>query len=150
MLQCTVQQLGDASVLSCRGRIVIGEAYAVLREAATSQRHSSVLVVDLAHVDRIDAGGLGILLGVREWAQANRIRFKLMNVMHKVEQILELTELDRVFEFCSVQDLLSLLHHAAVMPSGRFQESVPASDVLRSLIDPMVDIRLQAPNTSAF
>ena len=150
MLQCTVQQLGDASVLACRGRIVIGEAYAVLREAATSQGHSSVLVVDLAQVDRIDAGGLGTLLGVREWAQANRIRFKLMNVMHKVEQILELTALDRVFEFCSVQDLLSLLHHAAVMPSGRFQESVPASDVLRSLIDPLVDIRLQAPNTSAF
>jgi len=100
MLQNTVQQIEDATVLCCRGRLIIGEAYATLREAAMSQGHVSLLVLDLAQVDCIDAGGLGVLLGVRKWAQDNGISFKLMNVTNRIEQILELTALDRVFEFC--------------------------------------------------
>ena len=150
MLHCTVQQLGDASVLRCRGRIVIGESYTVLRDAATSQGHVRLLVVDLAHVDRIDAGGLGVLLGLREWTQANGIKFKLMKVMPKVEQIFELTALDRVFEFCSVRDLLILLGCANLMPSDRFQNSEPVPDVPPSLIDELVDICLQAQSSIAF
>jgi hypothetical protein len=78
-------------------------------------------VLDLAHVDGIDACGLGVLLGVREWARANAIRFKLMNAMNKVERILELTRLDRVFEFCSVRDWLFLLHRAALMTPCRVE-----------------------------
>jgi anti-anti-sigma factor len=131
MLQATVQQLGDTTVLRCRGQIVIGEAYGILNNTAMSQTHMSqthvkLLVLDLAQVDRVDAGGLGILLGLQEWARANAIRFKLMNVMNRVEQVFELTRLDRVFEFSSVQDLLCLLHRAAVMSSCRFEGSNPA------------------------
>jgi hypothetical protein len=78
-----------------------------------------MLVLDLAQVDRIDAAGLGVLLGVREWAHSNAVRFKLMNVMNNVEQVLELTKLDCVFEFCSIRDLFHLLHRsAAVTPWG--------------------------------
>ncbi len=124
MLQATIQELGDTNVLHCRGRIVLGEGYAILRDAAMSQGHVRLLVLDLAQVDRIDAGGLGVLLDVREWARANAIRFKLMNVMNKVEQILELTALDRVFEFCSIQDLLCLLHRTTVMTSYRLSNGI--------------------------
>jgi len=67
----------------------------------------------------------GVLLEVRERARANAVRFKLMNVMDKVERILELTALDRVFEFCSVLDLLSLQHRAAVMRACRSEQSNP-------------------------
>jgi hypothetical protein len=35
--------------------------------------------------------------------------FGLMNVMNQVEHVLELTTLDRVFEFCSVRDKFHLL-----------------------------------------
>ena len=80
-----------------------------------SQTHTRMLVLDLAQVDRIDAGGLGVLLGLREWAYSHAIRFRLMNVMNQVEHVLELTRLDRVFEFCSVQDMFHLLHPAAGM-----------------------------------
>jgi len=125
MLQATVQQLGDTTVLRCRGQIVIGEAYGILNNTAMSQTHVKLLVLDLGQVDRVDAGGLGILLGLQEWARANAIRFKLMNVMNRVEQVLELTRLDRVFKFCSVQDLLCLLHRAAVMSSCRVEGSNP-------------------------
>ena len=113
MLNATVQKLKDTTVLRCQGRIVIGDAYTILRNAVFSQTHTTTLVLDLAQVDRIDAGGLGVLLGLRKWAHSNAIRLRLMNVMNQVEQVLELTKLDCVFEFCSLRDMFCLLHPAA-------------------------------------
>jgi anti-anti-sigma factor len=113
MLNATAQKLGDSTVLQCQGRIVIGDAYAILRNAVLRRTHTRTLILDLARVDRIDAGGLGVLLGLREWAYSHAVRFQLMNVMNQVEHVLELTKLDRVFEFCSVGDMLHLLQVAA-------------------------------------
>jgi anti-sigma B factor antagonist len=110
MLNTTAQKLGDSTVLRCQGRIVIGDAYSILRTAVLRQTRSRTLVIDLAQVDRIDAGGLGVLLGLREWAYSHAIGFQLMNVMNQVQLVLELTKLDRVFEFCSVEDMFALLH----------------------------------------
>jgi len=113
MLNATVQKLGDTTVVRCRGRIVIGDACANLWNAVLRQTPTRMLVLDLAQVERIDAGGLGVLLGLREWACSNAIALRLMNVTNQVEQVLELTKLDHVFEFCSVRDMFHLLHLAA-------------------------------------
>ena len=115
MLNATAQKLGDSTVLRCQGRIVIGDAYAILRNAVLRQTQTRTLILDLAQVDCIDAGGLGILLGLREWAYSHAVRFQLMNVMNQVERVLELTRLDCVFEFCSVEEMLQLLHFAAAI-----------------------------------
>ena len=123
MLKITVQKLGDTSVLRCHGRIVAGDARSTLRNAVLGQRHSGMLVIDLARVERIDAGGLGVLLGLRESARSRAITFKLMNATKRVEEILELTHLQRVFEFCSVRELLCLLHRAASTPSCSADQS---------------------------
>ena len=115
MLNATAQKLGDSTVLRCQGRIVIGDAYAILRNAVLRQTHTRTLILDLAQVDRIDAGGLGVLLGLREWACSHAIRFQLMNVTNQVEHVLELTKLDRVLEFSSVEDMFQLLYCAAAI-----------------------------------
>ena len=115
MLNTTAQKLGDSTVLRCQGRIVLGDAYAILRSAVLQQTHTRTLILDLAQVDRIDAGGLGVLLGLREWACSHAIRFRVMNVMNRVEHVLELTKLDRVFEFSSVEDMFELLYCAAAI-----------------------------------
>jgi len=115
MLNATAQKLGDSTVLRCQGRIVIGAAYAILRNAVLRQTHTRTLILDLAEVDRIDAGGLGVLLGLREWACSHAIRFQLMNVTNQVEHVLELTKLDRVLEFSSVEDMFQLLYCAAAI-----------------------------------
>jgi anti-anti-sigma factor len=115
MLNATVQKFGDTTVLRCQGRIVVGDDHAILRNAVLSQTCTRMLVVDLAQVNRIDAGGLGVLLGLRQWAHSHAIRLRLMNVMNQVEQVLQLTKLDRVFEFCSVRDMFCLLHPEAAM-----------------------------------
>ena len=128
MLKITVQKLGDTSVLGCHGRIVAGDAGSKLRNAVISQQHTRMLVIDLARVERIDAGGLGILLGLRESARSNAIMFKLMNATKRVAEILELTRLQRVFEFCSVRELFCLLHRAASMPSCSADQSDRADE----------------------
>src|SRR4029077_21001412 len=123
MLNATVQKLGDATILHFKGRIVIGDACLSLRNAVLGQAHSRMLVLDLAQVGRIDAGGLGVLLGLREWARSNAIRLRLMNVMNQVEHVLELTRLDRVFEFCSVWDMFHLLQPATAMASWSIDQA---------------------------
>jgi anti-anti-sigma factor len=115
MLNTTVQKFGDGTVLRCQGRIVTGNAYAILRNAVLSQTCTRMLVLDLAQVDRIDAGGLGVLLDLRQWAYSHAIRLRLMNVMNQVEQVLQVTQLEGVFEFCSVRDMFCLLHAEAAM-----------------------------------
>jgi anti-anti-sigma factor len=128
MLNVTVQKLGDASVLRCQGRIVVGDACLILRNAVLSQGHSRMLVLDLARVDSIDAGGLGVLLGLRHWARSGSRMFKLMNVTKTVGEILELTHLQHGFEFCTVRDLFCLLHRAASMPYWSADEPNRADD----------------------
>ena len=128
MLKIIVQKLGDISVLRCHGRIVAGDAGSILRNAVLSQGLTGMLVIDLARVERIDAGGLGILLGLRESARSRAIMFKLMNATKRVEEILELTHLQSVFEFCSVRELLCLLHRAASMPSSSDDQSNRADE----------------------
>jgi len=128
MLKITVQKLGDTSVLLCNGRIVAGDAGSILRNAVLSQGHTGMLVIDLARVERIDAAGLGVLLSLRELARSRALILKLMNATKKVEEILELTHLQRVFKFCSVRELFCLLHHAASMPSCSADQSNPADE----------------------
>jgi len=124
MLNTSVHRFGDTTVVRCQGRIVIGDAYAILRDAVLRQKHTRTLVLDLAQVDRIDAGGLGVLLGLREWAHSHEIGFQLMNVMNQVEHVFELTKLDRVFAFCSVEGMLQLLHFAAAIAPQSVDQAI--------------------------
>lgn len=112
MLKATLQKIQHTTIVRCRGRIIVGENFAALRNAVMRHSSTDVVVLDLAGVRRVDAGGLGVLLDLRQWAEVNSIRFKLMNVMPKVQRILKLTKLDRVFEFWSARDMFDLLCHA--------------------------------------
>ena len=123
MLKITVQKLGDIHVLRCHGRIVAGDAGSILRKVVLSRGHTGMVVIDLARVERIDAGGLGILLGLRESSRSRAITFKLMNATKRVEEILEVTHLQHVFEFCSVPELFCLLHRAASVPTCSADQS---------------------------
>lgn len=108
MLKVTVHIVGDAAVFQCQGRIVAGVENTILRNAVLSQRDSRTLVLDLAQVDCIDAGGLGVLLDLRARTRAKGIELQLMNVTRRVQQVLELTNLDGVFEICSVENMFQL------------------------------------------
>ena len=79
------------------GRIVRGETDA-LRNAVLAQTDSNLVVLDLAHVNTIDAGGLGVMLELREETESRGIEFRLQHVTQLVWRILEITKLDSVFK----------------------------------------------------
>jgi anti-anti-sigma factor len=56
------------------------------------------VILDLAGVNIIDAGGLGAILELREQANLKGIRFELMNLNKWVRYVLELSRLDSVFD----------------------------------------------------
>ena len=97
MLEVSTKKLGKVVVLCLRGRIVRGESEP-LRQAVVSQRDVAAVVLDLTGVNTIDAGGLGLLLELREQTQSNGIEFRIKNVTRVVRQVLEITRLNSVFE----------------------------------------------------
>lgn len=114
MLNVIVEDLNDIVVLRCTGRIVRGEETALL--CAASQQHGRSVVLDLGGVDAIDAAGIGLLISL----QAAGIYLRLMNPSQNVREMLRLTNLDSIFEFC--EPLL-----AQAMPKDG-----PVNDELRS------------------
>lgn len=87
---------------------MIGETD-VLSNAVDSQGVASAVVLDLSRVSRIDAGGLGVLLRLREQLESRGIEFRIMNVTRLIQQVLEMTKLNTVFEVTRERDLNPML-----------------------------------------
>ena len=106
MLNVHVKNLGTVAVLCLQGQIVTGETE--LRNAVheLSQVSVSAVILDLARVTTIDAGGLGAMLELREHAESRGIRFELMNVTKQIGRVLEITRLDSVFNITSGVEFL--------------------------------------------
>ncbi len=100
MLKVHARKLGNVAFICMQGQIVNGETE-ILRDAVHSQSDVIAVVLDLARVSTVDAGGLGVMLELREQVQAKGISFKLMNVSKVVARVLEITRLDSVFEVTS-------------------------------------------------
>jgi anti-anti-sigma factor len=106
MLKVHTRNLGNIAILCLQGRLVTGET-AALRNAVHSQSEVSAVVLDLARVNTIDAGGLGVILELRKETESKGIEFRLANVTKLVKRVLELTHLDSVFEITSGADVLA-------------------------------------------
>jgi anti-anti-sigma factor len=116
MLQVHARKLGTVAVLCLQGQIVTGETQ-ILRNAVISlsevQSEVDAVILDLARVTTVDAGGLGVMLALREQLQAKGIRFELMNVNKWVKRVLELTRLDTVFR------ITPTVEYSPVVSEGR-------------------------------
>jgi anti-anti-sigma factor len=104
MLKVHARNLGNVAFLCMQGQIVNGETE-TLRKAVRLQSEAQsdvrTVVLDLALVSTVDAGGLGVMLELRTLVQSKGIGFKLMNVSKVVGRVLEVTRLDSVFEVTS-------------------------------------------------
>lgn len=121
MLKVQARNLGNIAFLCVQGQIVNGETD-VLRRAVRLQSDVQpdvcTVILDLAQVSTVDAGGLGAMLELREQVQAKGIGFKLMNVSKLVGKVLEITRLNSVFEVTSGVELFPAVSQrtpAAVM-----------------------------------
>src|SRR6266545_8382470 len=107
MLKVHAEVLADVAVLRFQGHIVNVAETATLRDAVFSQAYASIVLLDLSRVDVIDAAGLGALLELRQWTQANRVEFRLVNPTKLVQQVFAITRLDSVFDISFQEDVLS-------------------------------------------
>ncbi len=97
MLKVHARNLGNVAILCLQGRIVNGET-APLSNSVNSQSKVAAVILDLARVSTIDAGGLGVMLELRAQTQSKGIGFTLINVNGFVSNVLKITRLDSVFE----------------------------------------------------
>jgi len=100
MLRVHAKKLEKVAVLCLQGQIVTGETES-LRAAVSDLSGVSSVILDFARVSTIDAGGLGVMLGLREHMAARGIRFALMNLSKGVSMVLAIARLDTVFEITS-------------------------------------------------
>jgi len=63
MLKIHTQKLGNVAILCLQGEMVVGDTDG-LSEAVRSQSNSSLVVLDFARVEIIDARGLGSVAGI--------------------------------------------------------------------------------------
>jgi anti-anti-sigma factor len=106
MLKVDAKNFGTVAILCLQGQMVRGGT-AALKEAVNAQSGVSAVVLDLGRVSTVDAGGLGLMLELREQTQAKGIDFKIMNVTSLFREVLEITRLDSVFEITTGMELLS-------------------------------------------
>jgi anti-sigma B factor antagonist len=107
MLSLTIHELGETIVFQCTGRMVFGECD-ILRRAVLSHPHNQVAVLDMAEVTAVDAAGLGLLVGLRNWACARGKQLKLLNLTPRLEKLLQITNLALIFDVCSARDMMDL------------------------------------------
>lgn len=128
MLKVQTTKLGKVALLLVQGKIVRGETDA-LRRAVLAQIDVSAVVLDLAKVNTIDAGGLGVMLELREHTQSRGIEFRLKNVTSLVRYVLEITHLNEVFEGTTRSESISHSSCGSVEGKGFIfrDESNPAA-----------------------
>jgi len=123
MLKVQARNVGNVAFLCMQGQIVTGETE-TLRQAVhlQSEAQSGVIavVLDLARVSMVDAGGLSAMLELRELVQAKGIGFKLMNVSKQVGRVLEITRLDSVFEMASGVEFFPAVSRRQAASAMRF------------------------------
>jgi anti-anti-sigma factor len=117
MLTIDVEKTGDVAVVRCVGRIVRGAGLRTLKNAVLSEKNVRIVVIDLSDVETLDAGGLTALLSLQQWAWNCNVQLKLVNPSHFVNEVLNRTGLNRVFEISKFEHALFVLsagdcHHA--------------------------------------
>ncbi|HUK26088.1 MAG TPA: STAS domain-containing protein [Terriglobales bacterium] len=87
------------AVVSCQGRIVVGEEASALRQEV---KHilpaNGKIVLNLAGVTYIDSTGLGTLVGIYSSARSAGGDIKLCGLGHRFRDVLQITKLATVFE----------------------------------------------------
>ena len=89
----------DVLILDCIGRIVFGEESAALRDAVKSALTGNPnVLLNLAEVNYIDSGGLGILVSLYTTAHNAGGALKLACLTQRVGDLLQVTKLLTIFE----------------------------------------------------
>jgi anti-sigma B factor antagonist len=91
---------GSITIVDLRGRIDLGEASLTLRRTIRDlvDRGQTKLILNFSEVNSMDSAGVGELVGAYMPVKAKGGELKFLNPTKKVLGILQVTQLDKVFE----------------------------------------------------
>ena len=91
---------GEVAVLHLQGKIMGGPDATTLHEKLHEliENGTRSVVVDLRDVDWMNSSGLGILIGGLSALRKSGGDLRLATVTEKIEEVLRITKLDRVFD----------------------------------------------------
>ena len=99
-LRIDIRQTGEVSIVDVEGRIVLGEDVRVLRELLHKmprEGHKNILI-NLGKTVYIDSSGLGVLVSGFASVANQGGQLKLLNLTHRIRDLLLITKLFTVFE----------------------------------------------------
>ena len=98
-MNINVRTLGDVTVLELSGDLALnGNALFRKQAAAAIDAGARKLVVDMARVDYMDSSGLGELISCYTALQKMSGRIALLQLNHRLQHLLSITKLNKVFE----------------------------------------------------
>ena len=94
------RRLDDVVILDLSGRITMGEGTLILRDQIQKLlgRGDRKFLLNLADVNYIDSSGLGELVTSFTTVRNQGAELKLLNLTHRVQDLLQITKLLTVFE----------------------------------------------------
>jgi len=109
-MQLTLQseKTGDMVVVRCSGRIVRGEeAQFLQREMEKLTERTNKIVLQLAEVNYVDSGGLGVLVRLRGVLREAKGELKVCQLQPFVREVLRVTNMLIVFHpYASEKDAI--------------------------------------------
>jgi len=114
-LSIQTRETGGVTILSCQGRIMLGEESGALKDALRqAATKSGKVILNLAGVTYIDSGALGMLVGVYSAARSDGASIKLAAVGPRLQDVLRTTRLLKIFDvYDSEEQALAALGVAA-------------------------------------
>ena len=96
----STRQVGGVTIVDIKGRIVLGEESAALRDLVSnllSKGHKKILL-NLGDVNYIDSSGLGNLVSAFTSVRKQAGELKLLNLTNKVHDVMQITKLYTIFD----------------------------------------------------
>jgi anti-anti-sigma regulatory factor len=112
MLAIHVENLGDLTVVECKGRIVRSESVLELRDVVMAQAGARIITLDLSEVEALGGGGLGMLVFLQHWASTRGIELKLFSPSRPVMTELERSASALKLEIASLHEMMDILAHS--------------------------------------
>lgn len=94
------RQFGSVSIVDLRGSLGLGEGSATLRRTIRDLVESgrTKIILNFREVDFIDSAGVGELAGAYMPVKSKGGELKFLNPTKKIHGVLQITQLDKVFE----------------------------------------------------
>jgi anti-sigma B factor antagonist len=103
----STRQVGGVTIVDIKGRIVLGEESASVRDVVCDllSKGQKQILLNLGAVGYIDSMGLGSLVGALVTARKQGGELKLLNVHDKVTDVMQITKLYTVFDIVKDEEV---------------------------------------------